>query len=364
MLTPNEVLILSEPVEQMYADCASQLLINIARHFTMDGLSTAQEWRIRRLAEMGQLTRECVRIIARTTGQSEETIRATLERAAGMSLADLEDLMERAVKAGKISGAGELFASSRVRSVLDAMTTNAQNSMNLVNTTMLRSTLDSYRAAITQVFNLEEAQAILNQAAGSVALSVEARRDAVRQAIKGLADKGITGYVDKAGRNWTPEAYVNMVVRTTVHNTSIEVEKERAADYDVNTFQISLKTPARPLCAPYIGWICSWDGTTGTFTDLYGREYTLHSIYETSYGEPAGIFGINCGHDPITVVDGFSIIRDEPLNPEQQEKNAEVYQETQTMRSLERDVRKLKTEALAYNAAEDKEAFEDRKSVV
>ena len=63
---------------------------------------------------------------------------------------------------------------------------------------------------------------------------------------------------------------------------------------------------SRPLCAPYVGWICSWDGSSGIVHDLDGNAYQYVPITDTSYGEPAGIFGINCGHSPYTFVDGFS----------------------------------------------------------
>ena len=148
-------------------------------------------------------------------------------------------------------------------------------------------------------------------------------------------------------------------MRTTVHNTALQGQKARAEDYDVHTFQVSTKAAARPLCAPYQGKILSWRaGDRGTVHDLYGNAYEYTSIYDTSYGEPAGLFGINCGHFPNTFVDGYSIPRYKPLDEEGEKRNAEEYRISQEQRRLERDVRKAKTEALAYDAAGDKEAFE------
>ena len=60
------------------------------------------------------------------------------------------------------------------------------------------------------------------------------------------------------------------------------------------------------MCAPYVGWICRWDGSSGIVHDLDGNAYQYVPITDTSYGEPAGIFGINYGHSPYTFVDGFS----------------------------------------------------------
>ena len=64
---------------------------------------------------------------------------------------------------------------------------------------------------------------------------------------------------------------------------------------------------------------------------------------------------INCGHDPVTFVDGLSYPRyEETQDPEQ---NAKEYAESQKQRQLERNVRDAKREAIAQDAAGNKEAF-------
>ena len=97
----------------------------------------------------------------------------------------------------------------------------------------------------------------------------------------------------------------------------------------MTTFQIGPNKISRPLCAPYVGWICSWDGSSGIIHDLDGNAYSYVPITDTSYGEPAGIFGINCGHSPYTFVDGFSLPRYHEMTPEELEKNEEAYLLTQ-----------------------------------
>lgn len=90
---------------------------------------------------------------------------------------------------------------------------------------------------------------------------------------------------------------------------------------------------------------------------MYGRSYHYDGINTTSYGQPAGIFGINCGHSPQTFVDGFNIPRYEPTSDP--EANAREYQEMQQQRYMERQIRAEKTEALAYRAAGDEEGFQE-----
>lgn len=128
-------------------------------------------------------------------------------------------------------------------------------------------------------------------------------------------------------------------------------QRERTAEYGVTTFQIGPNKISRPLCAPYVGWICSWDGSSGIVHDLDGNAYQYVPIADTSYGEPAGIFGINCGHSPYTFVDGFSLPRYHEMTPEEMEKNEEAYLLTQKQRVFERDVRSAKLESAALKAA-------------
>ena len=70
--------------------------------------------------------------------------------------------------------------------------------------------------------------------------------------------------------------------------------------------------------------------------DDQGNTVHVYAQSETTYGEPAGLFGINCGHYPIPFIPGFSRIR-EPQQDEEQ--NAKEYELTQEQRRLERELR-------------------------
>ena len=49
------------------------------------------------------------------------------------------------------------------------------------------------------------------------------------------------------------EAYVNMDIRTTVHNTAIRNSKVKGSEisWSGNSFRVSRHSGARPLCYPY-----------------------------------------------------------------------------------------------------------------
>lgn len=361
-LTPNEILKLSEPVEQVYSNIVDALLINMGKHFNSGHALSTEQWEIRKLAELGQLNKESIEIIASLTGQNKELITAALENAVYMATKDIEPELKKAVKKGAIQNAAadNVIASQSIVQALNAYEQQAMDKLNLVNTTMLESTLAQYRKVITNTVNIERqmkaAQEVLNIAAGKVITGTESRQQALRQALSQIHKEGITGFYDRAGRKWSPEAYVNMDIRTTVHNTAIEAVKTRQEDYGVDIFRVSRHSGARPLCYPYQGRYFSWNNKSGTFTDGEGKRHRYSPISSTSYGKPAGLFGINCGHHPITMIPGVSIPRDRP--EQDKEENDKVYAESQEQRRLEREIRYSKQKAAMMEAAGDKEGFE------
>ena len=360
-LTPEEILKLSEPIEKVYSDTVDALLINMAKHFNAGYSLSTQEWEIRKLAELGQLNRESLRIIASMTGQNPELVQAALESAVYAATRDTEPALKKAVKEGNIAppDADNVIASKSVSQALKAYDAQALEKLNLVNTTMLESTLEQYRKVIVNTSHIERqmqaAQDILNTQTGRVVVGAASRTEALRQALSQVQTEGITGFIDKAGRKWSPEAYVNMDIRTTVHNTAIEAVKLRQEDYGVEIFRVSRHSGARPLCYPYQGRYFSWNNTSGTFTDGEGKRHRYSPLSSTSYGKPAGLFGINCGHEPITVIPGVSIPRDR--TEQDKEANDKAYAESQEQRRLEREVRSAKQKAAMLDAAGDKEGF-------
>lgn len=377
-MTPQEILELSEPVEAVYTDCVAQLIENICKHLGTGKNLTTQQWEIRKLSELDALTNESIKIIQAHTGKSRAEIKRAISSALGIGVRDVESILKGAVRAGKVAGVGfTAEQSDALKKLLDSLVNQAEDRANLVNTVMLNSTRNRYVWAVNNTADEEQklieklmsasnltdlnkqlgkVQEALNVATSSVEVGAESRVQALSRTVKQLAQEGITGYIDAGGHHWSPEAYMNMDIRTTIHNTYIQAQKERASEYGVDTFQITSHAGARPLCAPYQGKFYSWDGSSGVLHDLYGKEYFYESIFNTTYGQPAGIFGINCGHDPVTFVDGYNIARYEPTTDFEQ--NAKEYAETQKQRQLERNVRNAKLEAIAQDAAGNKEAFQ------
>lgn len=361
-ITPEEILKLSEPIEQVYSNIVDALLVNIAKHFNTGKALSTQEWQIKKLAEIGQLNKESLEIIMELTGNNNELVYAALEGVVLDATRDVEPELKKGVEKGVVKPAASenVLVSESIKQALSAYNSQALDKLNLVNTTMLESTQELFRKIISNTIVIEKqmqaVQQTLNTATGKVVTGTESRTQALREALAQIHKEGVTGFYDRAGRKWSPEAYVNMDIRTTVHNTAIEAVKIRQEDYGVDIFRVSQHSGARPLCYPYQGKYYSWNNESGTFTDGEGKQHRYYPLSSTSYGKPAGLFGINCGHYPITVIPGVSIPRDMPK--ENKAENDRIYQDSQEQRSLEREIRYAKQKATMLEAAGDTEGFE------
>ena len=352
MITPQRIQDLADPIEGVYIRMVNELLVNIGRHITKPTWTHTASWEIQKLSELGQLTAENAAIINKWIKRMPKEVRETMEATRSEALDRLEKQMEQAAQDGYITPP----ARDSTAQVLEDMAAQAIDRYNLVNTNMLNSSVEIYQQGILDVAQsvaeaeqrnrdllarAEATQGILNEAAASVASGTGTRVQAVRRAIRRISDEGLTGFVDRAGRSWTPEAYVNMVTRTTVHNTAIQATRARMEDYNTQVFQVSSHAGARPLCYPYQGKFYSWDNTAGEIELGNGQRVRYEPLSSTSYGQAAGLFGINCGHYPIPVIPGVSIPHG-AATIQPKEENDRLYAESQEQRELERKIRAAK----------------------
>ena len=354
MVTPSQIQELAEPIESIYAAIVDELMINIGRHVRAPTWTHTAAWEIQKLSELGQLTQENAAIINRWIKEMPQEIRDTMEATRAAALDKLEKEMERAMEAGYVTPP----VSDSVPQVLEELAAQAADRYNLTNTNMLQSSLDAYTQAIMDVAeSVSQAerdsraaaagagasQQILNEASAGILTGAETRVNAVRRALLRLSEEGLTGFVDRGGRHWTTEAYVNMVTRTTVHNVAVQATRARMQDYGTEVFQVSSHAGARPLCYPYQGKFFSWNNTAGEIELGDGRKVRYEPVKNSSYGQAAGLFGVNCGHFPIAIIPGWTIPHgDSFIQPK--EENDKLYAESQEQRALEREIRARKRE--------------------
>lgn len=363
-----DILTLSEDVEAVYSGVVDRLIKNIAKRFKTGQDWDLAKWELRKVSELEAVAAENTKIINAGTRTVPKKIAEAIAKVSGIALADVEAAIKKAIAEGALSSLPE----SRVGDVLSDMAAQAVDQANLVNTVMLDSSKTAFLQVVNDTVFYEDQYLMANERAEllremsdyaySVASGAEVRQDALKRAIAKMADRGIYGFVDRGGHHWSPEAYINMDIRTTLHNTAIQTIRQRQEDFGSDIFQVSTHAGARPLCYPYQGKFYSWGGDEGEFTDGNGRKHRYRSIRDTSYGEPAGLFGINCGHYPLPQIPRVTIPSDDKR--EKKDENEKEYLESQKQRALERSIREAKRKQLAYEMAGLDDAAKDMGKII
>lgn len=350
---------------EVYGAVVDRILINLARHFPFiaEGAEPggAWEYQIRKLAEMGQVTRETEAIILESMKGADQALADLLSETIKESLKDVDPKLRAAAEKGLLLGGGMIppETAPNMTQAFKAFYTQSADKLNLVNTVMLESTQEAYRATVADIaFRMERTQGILNTATGEVISGVSSLNQAVRDAVDKMIENGITGYIDHGDHHWSPEAYVTMDIRTTMANTGRAAVTEQMQEYGCDLFVVSWHDGARPLCYPWQGKVISESGWRGTVKDLDGNDVQVYALEDTTYGEPAGLFGINCGHYKIPFIPGYSIAR-QPQETEEQ--NARDYEESQKQRELERNYRYAKRDLNVAKARGDEEEIEKQR---
>ena len=131
---------LSEPIEDIYADITDRLVENIAKHLREGDAKRTADWEVRKLQELGMLTKENAKIINEALKDIPDEIRNALEETRAIALKDIEERVAKAIAEGKIQEA----PTDGTKAVIQAFIDQAQDKYNLVNTTMLNSSVQAY----------------------------------------------------------------------------------------------------------------------------------------------------------------------------------------------------------------------------
>ena len=359
-MTALEALNLAAPIADAYMSVEERLLVRIARQLTLNDdheLNEVSKWQIKQLAKHGLLRQDAHKIIAAGTRGIPNDVAETVRQAIDDTLAE-DGLTE-------IRSSGS-FAESAAAAVKHyrAQARDVYNQVNTVMQYKADSTFVRAVNAVAEKWTAEQRRAqleiadkqgvldILNSNTAAVVSGAESRTRAVRTTIHEMAQRGIPAFVDKSGREWSPEAYVNMDIRATVKNTALEAQFSTMDSLGQDVFEVSSHPGSRPKCRPWQGKLISRSGRTTEITDINGRKHRVIPLSQTSFGEPDGLFGINCGHRPRGVSDG--LFRKSAVEYDDEE-DKELYNKVCRQRELERRVRKSKTEADMLEAAGDTE---------
>ncbi len=347
---------LQEQVERIYVDMENELLLNIAKKLSTGkpmeidkwdeengqpiyGSGGVNEWQLERLKELNGLNEENAKIIAKYSGKTVKEVEEIFAKAQEIGTEANKSILKSGIKAGILNEVNPRTEEEQVSGILSSAIQEVLTTFNKQNNSLLASAGSEYMD-------------IINKVSTQVLAGTKTVEKAMQEAVSQLAEKGLTGFTARNGAQWTPEAYTKMLIRSNVQNTINHIQDEQMALTGNDYWEISQHSDARPKCADDQGQIFSISGNTSPIVDGRGKKIKVRAWSSSSYGQPDGILGINCGHSRRAFVPNVSIHRDNPVSKAENDK---AYIEKQRQRQYERTIRNKKREIamLKQTKAED-----------
>jgi hypothetical protein len=304
-------------VADIYGEAEPALIALITRQLAA-GLADEDGWAERKLREVRAVRRAATLVVDRLQRTGGRALRRAV--ADGLRIgrdAGVADLAERLVgDTGPVARGADTRGGAAIEALADATV----REMRPVYSAVLRSTDDAYRRAI--------AGATARRLAGAQDL-----RHAAQAAWARLADDGITGFVDGAGRRWQLSTYVEMATRTAVARAAVIGQTDTWAAAGLEHCYVEDNPRECPICAP-------WEGKILALAAPPRRPATA-TLEEA---QEAGLHHPNCRHGLRPWAPGVRIaMARKPEGPE-------GYEAEQQQRYLERGVRRWR---VRYAAAFD-----------
>ena len=129
---------LAETVDSTYLDLESMLMRNIIRHIRdYDQPIATDNWLLQKLAEIGRLNNENIKIIAQQTGISQTAAERMLQEAMEDAINATDRGFQYLVRQGIADRAVDSGKSKTVKQVMKLLRDQAKDTLNVCNTTML-----------------------------------------------------------------------------------------------------------------------------------------------------------------------------------------------------------------------------------
>jgi hypothetical protein len=151
---------------------------------------------------------------------------------------------------------------------------------------------DTYRAAIGEAMRTTGDPAV-----------------AVQRALDDLATKGVTGFVDKAGRHWSLETYVEVATRSAYSEAALDTYLGIIARAGYGLVTVSRNPTSCPKCLPWQGKVLSVDGRQAGVHEVTGPNGARRTVVVAgtlTEARAAGLLHPWCRHRLAALIPGRS----------------------------------------------------------
>jgi hypothetical protein len=195
---------------------------------------------------------------------------------------------------------------------VDLLVTEQVSALRALRPAILRQVEDAYRSVIAD-------------ASAQVVAGTLTRRQAAQSALDRFAQRGITGFVDRSGRRWELESYVETSVRTAAGRAQVAGTLDRLQAADRDLVIVSDHVQECALCRPWEGKVLSITGQSPGYPTV-------------AAAQAAGLHHPNCRHSLTAFVPGLTTIPRGTEDPEGDKAR-------QQLRAMERRIRMWKRRA-------------------
>ena len=279
MLTPDELAAIGEYFLRLFEEYEDAVLRDIARRIAKTGeLTETAQQQIMRLMELGESRDEIARLTSELLDLSDKTVSELMQYAAEQSTDFREAVFERAGTTQRT-----ILESAQTQRMLQAAISQTQSEMRNITRSMGFRGRDGVWRSCAQAY-----QRALDAAALQVSTGTMSHQQAVRSAVRELADTGLS-YVDYAS-GWVNRADVaaRRAILTGVSQFTGELSLQNAKTLDTGFVEVTAHMGARPEHAAWQGKVYKLEGSEPGYPNL---------AVATGYGTGPGLKGWNCRHD-------------------------------------------------------------------
>lgn len=312
-VSPDLAAGLARATVDIYADAERILLARIARAIGAD--LDAPAWAEQKLMQVQLLRLQAQALLDSLTGQVEQAVAEAVvtayNRGTAAAVSDLAGVLGVALEdvADPVPGSA----------AVQRLAAEAITQVTATHGRILRVIVDAYRQ-------------IVADASAQVLTGVVTRREAAQRSLDTFAARGITGFIDRAGRGWQLESYVEMAVRTTTAQAAVNAHADRLQALGQDLVIVSDAPQECRLCRPWEGKVLSLSGgTVGTVEG--GRGVRVAGSLADARAD--GLFHPGCRHSTGLYQPGVTRLPGRTADPEGDAARRKL-------RYLERETRKAK----------------------
>ncbi|WP_073846175.1 phage minor capsid protein [Amycolatopsis sp. CB00013] len=332
---------LAADILALYTQAEARLLGDIARRVRAG--QDVPAWAAQKAAAARELRLAAGRIATQVSGQAgqaaADSVFAAWQAGAEQGLAQLAEL--GALSPEQLEQLAGVVPGMQAAAILAADLTSRLEALPL---RVLRWQQDAYQTAVAA-------------AAPDQLLGTGTTHSAQRATWDRLAAQGVTGFVDRAGRDWNLASYVEMAVRTATGRAWNDGHLARMASAGVELVTITRSRHACRLCTRWEGRVLALSGPAGerqaehTLTD---ETVTVDVAATVVQARLEGLMHPNCRHQFVPYLPGVTKL------DEIREHDAKAEQDREDLRALERKVRRNKRKAAAALTDDERQAAERR----